>query len=276
MDETAFLKLRKGHVLKATDDSDRASSLLAQMIILNRILMEINQLIRAVSTGSNSVVLEDSVKDLSQKLDNWHTTLPDYMRDTTENLNRYASQGLGRIFVAVWLGYYNFGQQLFYQFLNDDAEHPVASASFYAEKCKTHAAKLCSIMYAASSTPGAGVLYSMVGHLTVIASTVQIHTLLFGTDDEEIRAARIRLERNFEILIELRKYWPTLEGCFARLRSFHHVCRNSMDTSFRMDQWMLRFLSEFVKPIEEKIDGEPMSLDPWSVDNIGISPQNWI
>ena len=60
----------------------------------------------------------------------------------------------------------------------------------------------------------------MVGHVLVIASTVQLHILLFGTDEIQIRAARSRLERNFEILSKLQSYWPTLDVCFSRFREF--------------------------------------------------------
>jgi hypothetical protein len=195
------------------------------------------------------------------------------MHDTPENLNTYASQGLGRLFVAVYLGYYHFGQLLFYQFLHQDQRS--SGGNNLANKCKAHAASLCNMVYVAHSTPGCEVWYNMVGHILVIASTVQIHTLLFGSDEAEISVARARLERNFEILTRLRSYWPMLDMCFARLQIFHEVCRKSMDTSFRMDQWMLKFLSEFAEPIEEKMeDSEVLGLD--SVLNVGVSPQDWV
>lgn len=67
-----------------------------------------------------------------------------------------------------------------------------------------------------------------------------------------------------------------LESCFARLQIFHEVCRKNIDSSFRMDQWMLKFLSEFAEPIREKEHdaGEVRGL--YYVDNVGFSPQNWI
>lgn len=83
--------------------------------------------------------------------------------------------------------------------------------------------------------------YAVVGHIIVIASTVQIHTLLFSEPTEQISAARRRLERNFEILSQLRTYWPTLDICFTRLEAFHKACRSSIYESFRLDQWVLRF-----------------------------------
>lgn len=70
-----------------------------------------------------------------------------------------------------------------------------------------------------------------------------------------------------------------LESCFARLQIFHEVCRTNVDSSFRMDQWMLKFLTEFAEPIRRK-EGEgsegAISLKELDlVENVGVSPQNW-
>jgi hypothetical protein len=112
----------------------------------------------------------------------------------------------------------------------------------------------------------------MVGHILVIASTIQIHTLLFSDNEEQISAARSRLEKNFEILSQLRTYWPTLDVSFTRLRAFHQACRDSMDESFRLDLWMLRFLSEFAEPIDDKVIGQSPDQRVWSWENIEGSP----
>ncbi len=88
----------------------------------------------------------------------------------------------------------------------------------------------------------------MAGHVLSIASTVQIYALVFSEEEEQIQAARFRLERNFEILTKLKGYWPTLDISFERLQEFHRVCQVSVEESFRMDRWMLTFLLEFAKP----------------------------
>jgi hypothetical protein len=274
MDEVVFLSLRRGEALSPTFDpvSTSASSLLTQMIKLNRILLEINSLNeRTVSGATSGVTLENEVMQLSNALSEWHASLPAFMHDTAANLQRYASQGLGRMFVAVYLGYYHFGQLLFYQFLHGDCHGTVLSARFYADKCKAHAESLCEIIYAANSVPDCDVQYTMVGHILVIASTVQIHTLLFSDNAAQIAAARRRLERNFEILSQLKNYWPTLDICFTRLQAFHKACRSSMDESFRLDQWMLRFLFEFAEPVDDRIM-DRSAVEVWSLENIGCSP----
>lgn len=271
MDDVAFLALKQGETLPWI--MDHGSSLLAHMIKLNRILLEINLLNeRTVSGTTSGVVLENEVMRLSNALDEWHNSLPASMHDTPVNLRRYASQGLGRMFVAVYLGYYHFGQLLFYQFLHGDCTGTVLSTRFYADRCKAYAKPLCEIIYAASSIPNCDVRYTMVGHIMVIASTVQIHTLLFSEDADQITAARRRLERNFEILSQLRAYWPTLDICFTRLQAFHKACRSSMDESFRLDQWMLRFLSEFAEPVDDRIV-DRSAQEVWSLDNIGCTPE---
>jgi hypothetical protein len=275
IDEVTFLELRPGNFLPPAfnHNTSAASSLLLQMIKLNRILMDVNSLNERTVAGTTSgVILENEVMDLSNALDDWHTSIPAFLHDTPANLHHYASQGLGRMFVAVYLGYYHFGQLLFYQFLQGDCHSTVLSARFYANKCKFYAERLCEIVYASHSIPHCDVQYTMVGHILVIASTVQIHTLLFSDNEDQIAACRNRLERNFEILSQLRIYWPTLDISFTRLRAFHKACRNSMSESFRLDQWMLRFLSEFAEPVDDKVVGTEPDTSTWSLDNIGNSP----
>ncbi|KAH7310384.1 fungal-specific transcription factor domain-containing protein [Rhexocercosporidium sp. MPI-PUGE-AT-0058] len=275
IDEMGFLQWRPGDI-PPDHGEDSSSSLLAQMITLNRILSQINDAMSDTAAGSTiPLLVEQTVRDLSQKMDDWYAALPSYMHDTPANLQRYASQGLGRIFVAVYLGYYHFGQLLFYPLLHEGRHG--SENHYYANKCKAFAAKLCTIVYASHATPGCEVWYNMVGHILVIASTIQIHTLLFDTDEVVIAAARSRLERNFTILMRLREYWPMLESCFARLQIFHEVCRQNSDSSFRMDTWMLKFLSEFAEPVRVKEDAEQDGIvGLCSVENVGVSPQDWV
>lgn len=274
MDDVIFLRLRAGDFLPPDFATTPSSApLLAEMINLNRILVRVNHLNSQTAISPlNPVELEKQVSILSQALSSWHASIPHTMHDTPENLQHWSAQGLGRMFVAVYLGYYHFGQLLFYQFLHGDALSTVLSAKFYAQKCKSHAQSLCEIVYAARNIPGCDLQYTMVGHILVIASTVQIHTLLFSDNEAQITAARGRLEKNFEILSQLRTLWPTLDVSFTRLRAFHQACRDCMDESFRLDLWMLRFLSEFAEPIDNKVIGGTPDQRVWSWENIGSSP----
>ena len=276
VDETVFLSLRRidSHPPDFPRSDSMVSSLLAEMIKVNRILVEINELNKDTVAGHiGAGALEDKVKELSNKLDAWHSNLPSYMHDTPTNLQQYASCGLGRIFVAVYLGYYHFGQLLFYQFLHEDCHSTLQTTHYYANKCKAHAESLCEIVYASHSVPGCDVRYTMVGHILVISSTVQIHTLCFSDSELQIAAARRRLERNFEMLNQLGTYWPTLDIAFTRLKAFHQTCRDSMDESFRLDKWMLKFLYEFAKPVDDKIFGQTLGETLLSCECMGLSPR---
>jgi len=48
-----------------------------------------------------------------------------------------------------------------------------------------------------------------VRHMTAVSSSVLLHTLLFGTD-EELTPAREGLVVNFKALVVLQKYWSSL------------------------------------------------------------------
>jgi hypothetical protein len=249
-----------------------ASSLIAQMVKLNRILAEIHELNQQAVTGRlDGIMLEDAVDTVARKLEFWLEALPDGLRDRPENLSRYAALGLGRVFVAVYCGYYHYGQLLYYQFLHEESYGSVPSAHAYSNRCKAHAAALCEIIYASHATPDCDVLYNMIGHVLVVASTVQIHTLVFSPHDDDIKVARSRLERNFQVLLHLQKFWTTLEVCVLRLRVFHASCCRSITTSFMMDRWMLRFLCEFGRPVDDR-EGNPGPDASWTLEGIGINP----
>lgn len=272
MDEIVFLQMTRDQTFDQILAPETRSSLLAEMVRLNRILLQINDFnMRASENELDQETILSNVENLSDQLDIWLEELPDHIRDTRANMERYASQGLGRVFAAIYLGYYHYGQMLFYRFLHEDSQGFTARTRFYADKCKGHARSLCDIVYASDEVPGCDVKYNMVGHVLVIASTVQIHTLLFEADEENVALAKTRLEKNFVFLTHLRRLWPTLDFCMDRLMAFHEACRNSADTSFCMDRWMVRFLVEFASPVSDKAS---FSRDesPWSLEHLGILP----
>lgn len=271
MDESAFLQMRCDQGFDISIQPTRKSSLLAEMVRLNGILKQINDLnIRTAEEELDPSSIIHDIETLSQQLDTWLEDLPDYMRDTRENMLNLAAQGLGRLLVALYLGYYHYGQMLFYRFLHEDSRESNARTRFYADKCKQHAGNLCNIVYASDEIPGCDVKYNMVGHVLVIASTIQIHSLLFETDDVNVALAKTRLERNFCILTRLRRLWPTLDFCMDRLMVFHAACKHSADTSFCMDRWMVRFLVEFASPVSDE-DSRAHAESPWSLSELGIS-----
>jgi hypothetical protein len=254
MDEIPFLSIRPdGTFAGEVGIQNFASPLMAEMIRLNRILsrvIEFNQ--RCVTEHLEGPALETGVHVLSAELEAWVASLPQSMHDTQENLERFASHRLGRMFAAVHLGYYHYSQLLNYQFLGATSSTSTSGVSMYAHQCKNSADRLCDLVYRTFETPDCKVLYSTVSHILVIASTVQIHTLLFSDDDNEINESRSRLERNFRILLQLRQYWTSVESAMNRLHAFHETCLRSTDESFVLDRWLLRFLVEFAAHMEFK------------------------
>ena len=111
----------------------------------------------------------------------------------------------------------------------------------------------------------------MGGHNLVVTSTIKIHTLLFSDSGNAISEVRGQLERNFEILLQLRNFWPVLEMIFEAFRTFKEACRKRMDTAFKTDYWMLRFLYGIANKVEDKEVYEMAASGVWSLENIGFS-----
>jgi hypothetical protein len=272
MEEANYLRMQRqnSEPPAITSPEESSASLLTQMVKLNAILCEVSELNRTAVNNQGkphmtAVELDAAVYALGQKLDDWYENIPFEMKDTPENIERYAQLGLGYIFVAVYLGYYHYGQLLYYHYLDETLFLEELSyneglrdrATQYADKCKDYSTALCGILYRSYSIPGCEVYYTMVGHVIVVASTIQLFILLFSTSEINTTLARKRLENNFGILTKLQQYWPTLDVSFNRFREFHDACLRQEDSerNFRMDRWMLQFLFEFARPVTKRDDG---------------------
>ena len=269
MDERVFTALTpteppiSQHGPHAPPDSEHSTSLIAQMIKLNAILYDINTFnAKAVSGMLEEARVQGSVAELSASLDSWQSELPADLQYTHENLMYWANHGCGPSFVVLHINFNHSGQLLFHRFLHnslapDDPSPATNQTGACAAKCKAYAASLCEVIYQAAQHPATEVLYPLVGHILVIASTVHLYTLLFSADDAETALAKARLEHNFQIISRLQKYWPSLHASFSRLDAFHKACLNESKGggAFRLDQWMLRFLLDFAKPVAER-DGD--------------------
>lgn len=252
-------------------------SLLAHSVALNRIFSKIDKLnSQAVSGELQGAQLIQEVGRISLEMGAWASELPDQMHNTPENLTYWISKGSGNIFVLLHMQYHHFSQLLFYQFLHGSASPTCySSANYqYAQKCRQHATSLCNLIHQARSTPAIEPLFSLVGHVLTIASTAQLHILLFGSDEAEIRNARRLLEQNFELLTLLRTFWPCVDASFSRFEAFHSACLRCQDDSqFQMDQWMLKFMLEFAAPVTARDDfetTEDVSYGEWFLASIGV------
>lgn len=285
--EAVFLRMRDGIGIQSPtfNPPDSTTSIFAETIKLNSILADIAQLNASAANQSlSSSDIHSATELLAERLENWRQNLPSVLRDSPLNLAFHASAGTGGAYVALYLGYYHFAQLLYYRYLHlpnlpEGVVSPtVKEPQSFADQCRINSTLLCEIVYRAYSTPGAEVYYSMVGHVLVIASTVQLHILLFSDRTEEVNAARRRLEQNFRILCRLQTLWRALDVSFGRFEAFHTACMKSKANptiDFRLDKWMVRFLMEFSKPIDERPEDEAEnSADPnqsrfyFSADNV--------
>jgi hypothetical protein len=230
-------------------------SALAQLVELNKLLYEIHRInAMIVDDHLSDAEAQHSIETLSSSLQRWASGLPPQLQYTDSNMVRWTTDGFGNIYAALHINYNHAGQLLFYQFLHtsEDADGCYLVAKAYANQCKQHAAVLCDLIYNARERHGLDLRYSLLGHVLVIASTAQIHSLLFSIDENEILRAKLRLERNFETITRLHTYWPNVSASFSRLAAFHSACLKGTQTSFRLDRWMLRFMLQFSQPIDER------------------------
>ncbi|KAM0327931.1 hypothetical protein ACHAQA_005330 [Verticillium albo-atrum] len=239
---------------------DTSQSLLAQMIRLNILLYDIILFnARVVAAQAEEGVDETTTHRLAHALDDWAGNLSPQLQYSDESVAFWVGEGLGAMFITAHINYNHAGQLLFYQHLHSaqdldqgSALAPSNAARNFARRCKQHATNLCDLIHHARQRSETEVLYPLAGHILCLASTVQIHTLLFGFDEDEIQAAKIRLERNFEMISSMNNYWPMNHKSIGRLQLFHNTCLRSKDDSFRLDAWMLRFLLGFTQDIEDR------------------------
>jgi hypothetical protein len=217
MDEYEFRKLQPGQRLP--DSWLWKPGLWAHMITLVEIFGQIQDLNKSLVQpgGPDLNDVELTVEVLAKQLLDFEEKLQPELRCSLENLKIHASKGLGRTFVALHLGYHHYATLLYYQYL-DRHLTPTPQVRQYAERCKYHAVAFCDLIHDARLHDNTEAVYMIVGHMTVVSSSVLLHTLLFG-NDEELPLSRQRLESNFETLIILRQYWPSLEQTVSDIQS---------------------------------------------------------
>ena len=263
MEEIAFDQLIPGSryseqvFADGKEDPLRTLSLWTQMIPLTQVICQIDALHdMTVENIKPQVDIYDTVQKIASSLDSWLFRLPEELTYTPENLDRFSRYGQGRTLIALHLGYHHHGQLLFYQFLHQNTNSPCNPKSAvnhaFANRCKEHAAAVTNLLWEANSTPGHECLWVVNGHLLAVSSSIHLHTLLFGNSDTKVEAVKVMLERNFEMMMDMRRYWPGLDLSISRLRAFHRQCQDNVETSFRMDHWMLIFLQKYTKPVIDK------------------------
>lgn len=278
MDERVFQKMcATAHAPLSADPSE---GLWAYMIKLVDILGPIHDLNRClVEEVLDQETVNTTVNSLTRRLDACVDALPAHMQMNDETLESFCQDGYGGPFVALHLGYHHYATLLYFQYL-DSHKPKSASTEVNVEKCKRHASMYSKLLAQSRGKSGCEVVYATVGQMTVVSSSVLLHTLLLGTSDE-VADVRQDLTANFAALIELRELWPSLDRIVGshcpqlihlvlygsltskqinRLSAFQDACLSSSDpNTHRIDNWMMRFLLEHSMPLESRLESSTPS-----------------
>lgn len=191
----------------------------AYKISLARTFGYIQDLNREVSKG---IITPDQlnarVSELASMLDKWETELPEHSRFSQSALDRYRSEGLGGTFIDMHLGFHHYAALLFFNYL-DASRSRDPGTTHYPQLCKRHALEFSELLALSRATTGCEAVHATVGHMTIVSSAVLVHSLLFGEDTERA-SSRAGLLSNFQALLELKRFWPSMD----RLVGFPAPC----------------------------------------------------
>lgn len=242
----------------------------AQMAHTLNIFTKINTLLRRLSQELipfHQYCEEAAI--LEHDLDRWAEGLPSTLVYNYANFMHMIGKKLGQIFLSMHIGYYHFRQMLFFPFL--DSRLTQSATCSRAAKCKESATIVSNILRYSETTPGCKMIYFIYGHIAVISSSVQLHTLLFSDDQPERSLARDGLVSNFQYLMSLKLFWRVVDHhvCIilspplsiansvilqvAHLRIFQNSCKDSLLNPFALDSWMARFLTEHTSALSQRL-----------------------
>ncbi|RFU24063.1 hypothetical protein B7463_g12275, partial [Scytalidium lignicola] len=257
MDEVDFSNMSS---INGVEELQWQPGLWSRMITLVQIFRHIQDLNRTLveSTRWNEEYIESAVLSLSKQLTDFEDELPPTLVFTSENLALQIERGVGGAFVALHLGYHHYATLLYYQYL-DQYRPPAQNGRMYAQWCKYHATAFCELLQSSKIYRQAEALYNIVGHMTVVSSSVLLHTLLFGHENE-LQIARQRLESNFQALVRLREFWPSVNQMMNRLITFQNAClRTALLETHRFDKWMVKFLLQHALALDEKMESATLT-----------------
>ncbi|KAJ5132333.1 hypothetical protein N7448_006491 [Penicillium atrosanguineum] len=183
-------------------------SLWGHMVDLAQMFGRVKDFHEELAEGSmNEHDTELTTYKLKERFDEFtRLKLPLEHHYTPRTFKTHAAAGLGGTFVALHLGYHHYATLLYFPYLDPQLTQ-IPGRSSYVDLCKSHAASFSDLLRTSHETPNCEAVYLIVAHMTVVSSSVLLHTLLFGEEDE-LSEARRRLYSNFEILLKLKQYWP--------------------------------------------------------------------
>lgn len=240
-------------------DKPRKLGLWAHMVTLVEVFGPIQDLNRLLAFQDvDDHYIASAVSEYSIRLEEWQRSLPSDAQLSVDTLAYHKSRGHGRTLVALHLGYYHYATLLYFQYLDATARASSEHGEIYALRCREHASAYSDLLRTSYEFGECEAMYNIVGHMTVVSSSVLIHTLLFGSD-EELGLAKARLESNFKILMRLKSWWPSVEQMIGRLIMFQNACLRSADThTHKVDRWMVKYLLEHAILLGDKSEMELM------------------
>lgn len=211
MDERLFADMASDEPLNDSTGPCKSPGLWAHMATLIEVFSPIQELNwrAANSEGLQPDQIEQDTDHLAQQLDYWQSSLPDDAQLTESNLIEHSKRGTGGIFMGLHLGFHHYATLLFYQYI-DTRSTLTVRARHFAARCKHHALNYSTWLARGRQQPECEAVYPTVGHMAIVSSSVLLHTLLFG-EDNELLQSRHCLEANFEALLELGEYWPIVK-----------------------------------------------------------------
>ncbi|KFY94185.1 hypothetical protein V498_04006 [Pseudogymnoascus sp. VKM F-4517 (FW-2822)] len=165
--------------------------------------------------------IEEESQRLALELEDFERNLPADVRYSEANLAARIADSTGRMFVALHLGYHHYSTLLYYHYLENHKLSFAEPSRLYINRCKYHAAAFSDIVRVSLANNNAEAVYNIVGHMTVVSSSVLVHTVLFG-GNSEVREARERLEVNFQLLVKLGEF------CKYHAAAFSDIVRVSL------------------------------------------------
>ncbi|KFY85677.1 hypothetical protein V500_08206 [Pseudogymnoascus sp. VKM F-4518 (FW-2643)] len=248
VDELIFFNLRPKD--EDITDTEWRPGIWSHMLAMVEVYKEIQDLIRylVVITEWDEEFIETTVDRLAVRLQACEESFEPEILFSAENLVINADRGLGSYL--------------------DQNRPPTLNGNAYADRCKLHARKFCEILKLSREHKQAKALHNIIAHITIVSSAVLLHTYVFG-DASELSDTMTRLESNMEALVELRVYWPSVELMVGvvdplnfidlmahqidRLAVFLKNCvRSTTRNTHRFDKWMVKFLQEYGKTLDEK------------------------
>ncbi|KAF5598836.1 hypothetical protein FPCIR_2716 [Fusarium pseudocircinatum] len=149
------------------------------------------------------------VKVLAGQLEDWELNLPPHMQLSEQNIREHCSKGLGGTFIDLHLGFHHYATLLFFNYLESRRLYS-QSTLHYSQLCKSHAFQFSQLLKISRERKGCEAVHAAVGHMAIVSSAVLVHVLLMG-EMSELEAARSGLISNFKTLLELKRFWPSLE-----------------------------------------------------------------